>query len=46
MKKLSDNRSVSEKGRLIQLKIDRIQRNYDEAIRKNKGSLKEMQEAV
>ena len=45
-KKLSDNKSVSGKGRLTQLKIDRVQRNYGEAIRKNKGSLKEMQDAV
>ena len=45
-KKLLDDKSVSGKGRLTQLKIDRIQRNYGEAIRKNTGSLKEMQNAV
>ena len=45
-RKLADNKSVRGKGRLTQNISDRFQRNYGEAIRRNKGSLIDMQNAV
>ena len=45
-RKLADNKSVGGKGRLTKNIIDRFQRNYGEAIRRNKGSLIDMQNAV
>ena len=45
-KKLADSKSVGGKGRLTKNIIDRFQRNYGEAIRRNKGSLIDMQSAV
>ena len=45
-KKLADKKSVGGKGRLTKIVIDKIQRNYGEAIRKNKGKLTEMQSAI